>query len=85
MLIVEVKDNQLTDILFPDEHSDTSAIKPVVIPGMASLRSFYLVRCTKIEMKGAPEKCISGSKPKVRNHPMQNQRNARENLKTASV
>ena len=65
MMIVEVKDNQLTDILFPDEHSDTSAIKPAMIPLDGKLTVISLSgQVYKIEMKGAPEKCISGSKTK---------------------
>ena len=59
-LIVEVKDNKLIDISFPEEHSDQSEIKAVEIPNdgkvtvVSQSGSVY-----KVEMKGPAEKCLN--------------------------
>lgn len=57
-LIVEVKNNQLVDMSFPEGYYDTSAIKPVEIPvdgkfTAVSVSGFVY----KIQMIGPAEKC----------------------------
>jgi len=58
-LIVEVKDNKLIDISFPEEHFDLSDIKPVEIPedgkvtAVSQSGSVY-----KVEMKGPAAECL---------------------------
>lgn len=58
-LIVEVKDNQLISISFPEEHYDHSAIKAIKIPTEGKLTvvsqsgSVY-----KVEMKGPADECM---------------------------
>ena len=58
-LIVEVKDNQLIDISFPEEHYDHSAIKAVKIPidGKVTVVS-QSGSVYKVEMKGPAEECL---------------------------
>jgi hypothetical protein len=59
-LIVEVKDNKLIDISFPEEHYDQSQIKPTEIPSdgkvtvVSQSGSVY-----RVEMKGPAEKCMN--------------------------
>lgn len=59
-LIVEVKDNKLTDISFPEEHFDQSEIKPVEIPkdGKVTVVS-NSGNVYKVEMKGPAEDCLN--------------------------
>ncbi len=61
-IIVEVKNNQLVDISFPEGHYDTSGIKPVDIPvdgkftAVSQAGYIYMV-----QMEGPAEKCIKAS------------------------
>lgn len=69
MLLVDVKDNVLTKIYFPEDHFDLSPIKSTTIPqdGKLTITSTagYMY---KIEMKGAPEKCKTRSKKSGQKH-----------------
>ncbi|MBK8517491.1 MAG: hypothetical protein IPL55_14745 [Saprospiraceae bacterium] len=58
-LIVEVKDNKLTDISFPEEHYDQSEITAVEIPkdGKVTVVS-KSGNVYKVEMKGPAEECM---------------------------
>jgi hypothetical protein len=58
-LIVEVKENKLVDISFPEEHSDQSEIKAVEIPtdGKVTVVS-QSGNVYKVEMKGPAEECL---------------------------
>ena len=59
-VIVEVKDNKLVDISFPEQHYDQSEIKAIEIPNdgkvtvVSQSGSVY-----KVEMKGPAEKCLN--------------------------
>lgn len=59
-LIVEVKDNKLIDISFPEEHYDQSEIRSTEIPKDGK---FTVVSQSgnvyKIEMKGPAEECLN--------------------------
>lgn len=59
-LIVEVKDNKLMDISFPEEHYDQSEIKATEIPtdGKVTVVS-KSGNVYKVEMKGPAEECLN--------------------------
>jgi len=59
-LIVEVKDNKLFDISFPEEHYDQSEIKATEIPtdGKVTVVS-KSGNVYKVEMKGPAEECVN--------------------------
>jgi len=59
-LIVEVKDNKLMDISFPEEHYDQSEIKETEIPtdGKVTVVS-QSGNVYKVEMKGPAEECVN--------------------------
>lgn len=70
-IIVEVKKNQLVDILFPIDHQDSSSIKPVNIPENGKFTAVSQSGVAyKIEMKGAPEKCLQTSRKKKNENPL---------------
>lgn len=61
-IIVEVKNNQLVDVSFPEGHYDTSEIKPVEIPSdgkfTAVSNAGYVY---KVQMQGPAEKCMKAT------------------------
>ena len=59
-LIVEVKDNQLISISFPEEHYDQSAIKAIKIPKDGKFTVVSLSGIVyKVEMKGPADECMN--------------------------
>ncbi len=61
-IIVEVKNNQLIDISFPDGHYDASVIKPVDIPIDGNFTAVSQAgHIYKIQMEGPAEKCLKAS------------------------
>lgn len=58
-LIVEVKDNKLIDISFPEEHYDQSEIKATEMPEDGKLTVVSQAgNIYKVEMQGPAEKCL---------------------------
>lgn len=58
-LIVEVKENKLIDISFPEEHYDQSDIKAMEIPADGKVTVVSQAgNVYKVEMKGPAEECI---------------------------
>ncbi len=61
-IIVEIKDNHLTDISFPDGHYDTSQIKPIEIPTDGNFTAVSNAgHIYKIQMQGPAEECMKAS------------------------
>lgn len=61
-IIVEIKDNQLIDISFPEGHYDTSAIKPVEIPTDGKFTAVSQAgHIYKVQMQGPAEKCMKAT------------------------
>jgi hypothetical protein len=59
-LIVEIKDNKLIDISFPEEHYDQSEIKPIEIPKDGKFTAVSQSgNVYKVEMKGPAEECLN--------------------------
>ena len=58
-IITEVKDNKLTEISFPEEHYDRTAVKPVKIPSDGKFSAVTQSgEIYKITMQGPAEKCL---------------------------
>ena len=61
-LLVEVQDNQLNSIRFPEGHYDTTAIPPTIISDKGTCTVVSAKgQMYQVEMKGPAEKCLNAT------------------------